>query len=116
MTADTDREMVIPSLPDEVLGMICQELGLDRDFGCLYRCAQVSRSFADPALRTMYKYANNGSYLPQQLTHGLDTMKCPRVFCKAMNSILAWPRLTLPRNSLMLSKSFDDGPSFGGLS
>ena len=46
----------IPSLPDEVFGMICQELGLDRDFGSLYRCAQASRSFADPALRTMYKY------------------------------------------------------------
>ncbi|KPI41239.1 uncharacterized protein AB675_8004 [Cyphellophora attinorum] len=43
-------------LPDEVLGIICDELGRDRDFVTLYRCAQASRSFADPALRTMYQY------------------------------------------------------------
>lgn len=43
-------------LPDEVLGMICQELGQDRDFVTLYRCAQASKSLADPALRTMYQY------------------------------------------------------------
>ncbi|ETN42991.1 uncharacterized protein HMPREF1541_02149 [Cyphellophora europaea CBS 101466] len=45
-----------PSLPDEMLNMICQELGKDRDFGSLYRCAQASSSVADPALRTMYQY------------------------------------------------------------
>jgi hypothetical protein len=44
------------TLPDEVLSMVCQEIGLDRDFGSLYRCALASKSFADPALRTMYKY------------------------------------------------------------
>lgn len=43
------------TLPDEILGMICQELGRERDFGALYRCAQSSSSFADPALRTMYQ-------------------------------------------------------------
>jgi hypothetical protein len=43
------------SLPDEVLTMVCQELGLDREFGTLYRCAQVSKSLADPALRIMYQ-------------------------------------------------------------
>jgi hypothetical protein len=43
------------SLPDEILSMICQELGHDRDFGSLYRCALSSRAFADPALRTMYQ-------------------------------------------------------------
>lgn len=44
-----------PSLPDEMLSMICQELGMDRDFGSLFRCALASKSLADPALRTMYQ-------------------------------------------------------------
>lgn len=47
-----------PTLPDEILGMICQELGQDRDFVSLYRCAQASKSLADPALRTMYQYVS----------------------------------------------------------
>lgn len=44
------------TLPDEILSMICQELGQDRDFGSLYRCALSCKSFADPALRTMYQW------------------------------------------------------------
>jgi hypothetical protein len=43
------------SLPDEILSMICQELGNDRDFGSLFKCALSSKSFADPALRTIYQ-------------------------------------------------------------
>ncbi|KAK5411053.1 hypothetical protein LTR06_005943 [Exophiala xenobiotica] len=43
------------TLPDELLSMVCQELGYDGDFGSLYKCALSSKSFADPALRTMYQ-------------------------------------------------------------
>ena len=43
-------------LPDEVLSMVCQELGSDRDFVSLYKCAQASKSLADSALRTMYQF------------------------------------------------------------
>ncbi|KIW91872.1 uncharacterized protein Z519_07842 [Cladophialophora bantiana CBS 173.52] len=42
-------------LPDEILSLICEELGHERDFGSLYTCALSSKSFADPALRTMYQ-------------------------------------------------------------
>lgn len=56
--AATDFAMQ-PSLPDEILDMICRELGRDRDFGSLYRCALSSRSLADPALRTLYQYVFN---------------------------------------------------------
>lgn len=34
--------------------MVCQELGNDRDFTTLYRCAQSTPMIADTALRTMY--------------------------------------------------------------
>lgn len=43
-------------LPDEILSLICQELGKDKDFDTLYRCALSAKSLADPALRTMYQY------------------------------------------------------------
>ncbi|KIW19812.1 hypothetical protein PV08_00387 [Exophiala spinifera] len=43
------------TLPDEILAMICAELGNDNDFGSLFSCALSSKSFADPALRTMYQ-------------------------------------------------------------
>lgn len=55
---------VLHSLPDEVFSMICTEIGLEGDFGSLYRCALASRSFADPALRTMYKSVINHMCLP----------------------------------------------------
>lgn len=42
-------------LPDEMLTLICQELGRDMEFGTLYNCALSARSLADPALRTMYR-------------------------------------------------------------
>ena len=43
------------TLPDEILSVICQELGNDRDFDSLFKCALSSKSFADPALRTLYQ-------------------------------------------------------------
>lgn len=43
-------------LPEEILSLICAELGRERDFKCLYNCARSSRSLADAALRTMYQY------------------------------------------------------------
>lgn len=43
------------TLPEEILSMICEELGKEGDFGSLYKCALSSKSFADAALRTMYQ-------------------------------------------------------------
>lgn len=43
-------------LPEEILSLICAELGREREFRCLYNCARSSRSLADAALRTMYQY------------------------------------------------------------
>jgi hypothetical protein len=42
-------------LPDEVLTAICEDLGQQRDFGTLFKCAMSCASLADPALRTMYR-------------------------------------------------------------
>lgn len=42
------------ALPEEVLGLICSELGAEHDFATLYACALASKALADPALRTMY--------------------------------------------------------------
>ncbi|RMD39819.1 hypothetical protein DV735_g5309, partial [Chaetothyriales sp. CBS 134920] len=54
------------TLPDEVLSLVCQELGRgdnnshhhnnSRDFATLFRCALSARALADPALRTLYQY------------------------------------------------------------
>ena len=42
-------------LPDEVLALICEDLGQQRDFSTLFKCAQTCTTLADPALRTMYR-------------------------------------------------------------
>ncbi|RVX68622.1 hypothetical protein B0A52_07049 [Exophiala mesophila] len=54
------------TLPEEILSMICQELGHDGDFGSLYNCARSSKSFADPALRTMYQLHQNSPAFEQR--------------------------------------------------
>lgn len=46
----------VKTLPDEVLNLICEDLGQQRDFSTLFKCAQSCTSLADPALRTMYRY------------------------------------------------------------
>ncbi|KAK5104978.1 hypothetical protein LTS08_001251 [Lithohypha guttulata] len=43
-------------LPEEILSIICQELGRERDFNTLFNCALSARTLADPALRTIYQY------------------------------------------------------------
>lgn len=44
------------SLPEEILTLICEELGRDRDFNSLFACALSAKTVADPGLRTLYKY------------------------------------------------------------
>jgi hypothetical protein len=46
---------VVKILPDEVLALICEDLGRQRDFSTLFKCALSCASLADPALRTMYR-------------------------------------------------------------
>lgn len=46
---------VVKILPDEVLALICEDLGQQRDFSTLFKCALSCASLADPALRTMYR-------------------------------------------------------------
>lgn len=48
---------LLPStiLPEEVLGVICSELGAEHDFATLYACSLAAKKLADPALRTMYR-------------------------------------------------------------
>lgn len=48
--------MDYPLLPEEVISLICAELGFSRDFGTLYSCARSAKQVADSALRIMYQY------------------------------------------------------------
>ena len=47
--------MPIGHLPEEILVLICEELGRRRDFPTLFGYALSSVSFSEPALRTMYR-------------------------------------------------------------
>jgi hypothetical protein len=47
--------MSLRHLPEEILVLICEELGARRDFLTLFGCALSSVSFSEPALRIMYK-------------------------------------------------------------
>lgn len=48
--------MDYPVLPEEVISLICAELGSSGDFGTLYNCARSAKIIADSALRTIYQY------------------------------------------------------------
>jgi hypothetical protein len=54
--------MPVPHLPEEILVLICEELGRRKDFPALFACALSSVSFSEPALRTMYRI-NEQSHL-----------------------------------------------------
>lgn len=43
------------TLPDDVLYLICDELGERRDFGTLFSCSTASKSLGDAALRVLYR-------------------------------------------------------------
>lgn len=47
--------MAARHLPEEILVLICEELGRRRDFPTLFRCALSSVAFSGPALRIMYR-------------------------------------------------------------
>ncbi len=47
--------MPLRHLPEEILVLICEELGRRRDFPTLFACALSSVSLSEPALRTMYR-------------------------------------------------------------
>jgi len=61
----SDFEVMSPSvigqaiLPEEIMSLICTELGRQWDFTTLYDCARSAKSLADPALRTLYQYHQN---------------------------------------------------------
>jgi hypothetical protein len=44
------------ALPDDVLHLICDQLGQQRDFHTLYLCARSSKQLAIPALSSLYRY------------------------------------------------------------
>lgn len=48
--------MEVAILPEEILGLICGDLGDQRDFATLYNCARSAKSLADAAIRTLYQY------------------------------------------------------------
>lgn len=48
------------SLPPEILGLICEELGANRDFQSLFYCALAGKSLVRPALSSLYRLAVSG--------------------------------------------------------
>lgn len=53
-----------PTLPDDILHVLCEELANLRQFDTLYNCACASRVLAVPALTNMYRWVtcNNSIY------------------------------------------------------
>jgi hypothetical protein len=47
--------MPVPHLPEEILLLICEELGRRKDFSTLFQCTLSSVALSEPALRTMYR-------------------------------------------------------------
>ncbi|KKY29161.1 hypothetical protein UCRPC4_g00130 [Phaeomoniella chlamydospora] len=45
----------VPELPDDIIHLICEQLGAQGDFASLYRCALSSPRFCDSALKTLYR-------------------------------------------------------------
>jgi hypothetical protein len=46
---------MVPAIPDDILHLICEELGRKRDFGTLFTCATVNRNLAVAALSYLYR-------------------------------------------------------------
>ena len=46
---------MVPTLPDDILHLLCEELSLKRDFDTLFNCAQANRGLAVPALTNLYR-------------------------------------------------------------
>lgn len=46
---------MVPTLPDDILHLLCEELSLKPDFDTLFNCAQANRGLAVPALTNLYR-------------------------------------------------------------
>ena len=99
----------LPSLPDEVLTLVCQELGRDRDFATLYRSALSSKSLADPALRTLYQYHEQSQSFLQSDEIGIG--RGGDFQTKAAEAVEAYRRWTVLWRSIILSSL--DGDKVG---
>ncbi|KAI1162282.1 hypothetical protein F5B18DRAFT_388489 [Nemania serpens] len=51
---DGQTDMQRPTLPQDIMLLICQELGARREFATLYRCSMVSRRIASIAVEQLY--------------------------------------------------------------
>ncbi|KAL2396905.1 hypothetical protein ABEF93_004614 [Exophiala dermatitidis] len=97
------------SLPDEILSVVCQELGNDGDFRSLYQCALSSRSFADPALRTMYQLHQNSPVFEQRDDLEVRGQRPVNYNVKAAEQALFYRKWTLLWRSIVRSSL--DNPS-----
>lgn len=53
-----------PSLPDDILHLVCIQLWHQRDFHTLYNCARSSKQLAIPALANLYRWAQDDIQRP----------------------------------------------------
>ena len=103
---------LLPSLPDEVLTLVCQELGRDRDFATLFRCAQGSRSLADPALRTLYQFHEQSQSFLQ--SDEIEIRRGGDFRTRAAEAIEAHKQWTVLWRSIILSSLDGDKASLPG--
>ncbi|KAK4943010.1 hypothetical protein LTR10_017395 [Elasticomyces elasticus] len=93
------------TLPDEILSVICEQLGRDGDFRTLYQCARGSKSLADPALRTMYQQYQTSPVFEQR--DDLEVRKAVDYTTRAAEQTQTFRKWTVLWRSIVLS-SFDD--------
>jgi hypothetical protein len=65
--------MGVRYLPEEILVLICEELGRRKDFPTLFGCALSSVSFSEPALRTMYRINEQSALISE--TDDLENLR-----------------------------------------
>ncbi|RMZ83355.1 hypothetical protein DV737_g1679, partial [Chaetothyriales sp. CBS 132003] len=93
--------MSLQALPDEVFSLVCQELGRDKDFATLYRCAQSAQALADPALRTLYQYHDQSQSFLQ--SDEVEIRRGGDLQTKAAEAAETYRRWTVLWRSIILS-------------
>jgi hypothetical protein len=70
-----------PTLPDDILHLLCEQLADQEQFDALFNCACASRSLAIPALSNLYRYVFMSYHLESMYAragHTLTTLMRPK--------------------------------------
>lgn len=91
MRCSREMEMSKPVLPQEVMLLICRELGVRREFATLFHCSIVNRRIASIAIEQLYGcvrdigiHCISSAHSPRSILEPLD----PYVLAAAQNASL----------------------------